>query len=217
MGARRGGIVSDERLRELYAAALAGRPPDTAHPAPEALAALARREGPEAGRLATLDHVMSCAECRRDFDLVRSVEGAGAGSGVAGRGAARQRWFIPAALAASLLLAVGLGRQLLRTPADPTRGGRASGIVLVQPGADMPAGQPLTFAWHPVAGASRYEFELLDGTGAVAASAATADTSATPASARALPPGEYQWWVRALMADSRTLRSPLRSLRLTAR
>jgi hypothetical protein len=209
--------VSDERLRELYAAALAGRPSDTAHPAPEALAALARREGPEADRLATLDHVMSCVECRRDFDLVRSVERAGAEGGVAGRGAARRSWFMPAALAAGLLLAVGLGRQLLRGPADTTRGDEAGAIVLVQPDPDMPAGQPLTFAWHPVAGASRYRLELLDGTGAVAASAATADTSATPESARALPPGEYQWWVRALMADSRTLRSPLRSLRLTAR
>lgn len=209
--------MSDERLRELYTAALAGRPADQAHPAPEALAALARRAGPEADRLATLDHVMSCAGCRRDFDLLRTVERAGVQAGVAGRGAARRRWFMPTALAASLLLAVGLGRQLLRHPDDATRGGETGALALVQPGSEMPAGQPVSFAWRPVAGASRYELELLDSRGAVAASAATADTSASPAEARALPPGEYRWWVRALLVDSRTVRSPLKPLRLTAR
>lgn len=209
--------MSDERLRELYTAALAGRPTDRTHPAPEALAALARREGPEADRLATLDHVMSCADCRRDFDLLRTVERAGAQAGVAGRGATRRGWLMPAALAASLLLAVGLGRQLLRQPDDTTRGGSAGGLVLVQPGAELPAGQTVTFAWRPVAGANRYELELLDSSGAVAASAATADTSASPGAARALPPGEYRWWVRALLVDSRTIRSPLRTLRLTPR
>lgn len=209
--------MSDERLRELYTAALAGRPARRPHPSPEALAALARREGSEADRLATLDHVMSCAECRRDFDLLRTVERAGAEAGVASRGAARRSWFMPAALAASVLLALGLGRQLLRQSDDTTRGGATGGLVLVQPAAELPAGQSVTFAWRPVAGANRYELELLDRTGAVAASAATADTSASPPAARALPPGEYRWWVRALLVDSRTVRSPLRTLRLTAR
>jgi hypothetical protein len=217
MATRRGGIVSDHRLCELYTAALAGRPVDPAHPAPEALAALARREGPESDRLATLDHVMSCAECRRDFDLLRSVERAGIESGVAGPGATHRSWFMPAALAASLLLALGLGRQLLRQPDDITRGGERGALVLVQPGSEIPAGQLVSFAWRPVAGASRYELELLDSSGAVAASAATADTSASPAAASALPPGDYRWWVRALLMDSRTVRSPLKPLRLTAR
>ena len=209
--------MSDERLRELYAAALAGRPAERAHPAAEALAALARREGSEAGRLATLDHVMSCAECRRDFDLLHTVERAGAEAGAASRGTARRGWFMPAALAASLLLAVGLGRELLRRPDDTARGGEAGAVALVKPGSAVPAGQPVTFVWRPVAGASRYELELLDGTGAVAASAATTDTSASLAVAGTLPPGEYRWWVRALLVDSRTVRSPLRTLRVTAR
>ena len=209
--------MSDERLRQLYTAALAGRPAGGTHPAPEALAALARREGSEADRLATLDHVMSCAGCRRDFDLLRTVERAGAEARVASGAVPRRGWFMPAALAASLLLAVGLGRQLLRQPEDTTRGGAAGALVLIQPGAQVPAGQPLTFTWRPVAGASGYQLELLDRSGAVAASATSADTSASPPAARGLPPGEYRWWVRALLVDSRTIRSPLRSLRLTAR
>jgi hypothetical protein len=211
--------VSDERLRELYTAALTRRPVAAAHPAPEAIAALARREGPEEARLATLDHIMSCAECRRELDLLRTVERVGVESGAAGRSAPRRSWFVPTALAASLLLAVGIGRLMLRSPDDgTTRGGGEPGdVALVQPAARMPAGGQLTFAWRPVPGASRYELELLDGGGGVVASAATSDTSAAPEAARALPPGEYRWWVRATLSDARTLRSPLRPLRLTAK
>ena len=209
--------MNDERLRELYAASLLSRSGPSGHPAPEALAALARREGPEDVRLGTLDHVMGCVACRRDFDLLRTVERAGVEAEVTNREATGRRWFVPAALAASLLLAVGIGRQMVRNPADDTtRGGEAGGVVLVQPGAETRAGEPLTFTWRPVAGANRYQLELLDSAGAVAASAATTDTTAAPEAVGALPPGQYRWWVRALLADTRTARSPLRDLRLTA-
>jgi hypothetical protein len=218
MGTRRGGIVSDERLRELYSAALASRPRTAAHPSPEAIAALARREGPEDARLATLDHVMECPECRRELDLLRTVERAGLESGAAGRSAARRGWLVPAALAASVLLAVGVGRQMLRSSGgDTSRGGEPSAVIILQPGPDLAAGEPVTFAWRPVPGATRYDLELLDARGSVAATAATSDTSAAPPAARGLPPGEYRWWVRATTSDARTLRSPLRPLRLTAR
>jgi hypothetical protein len=211
--------VSDERLRELYATAVRSRTARTGgeHPAPEAIAALVRREGAEESRLATLDHVMSCAECRRDFDLLSAVERAGLESGAVGRTGARRSWFMPAALAASLLVAIGLGRTLMRTADDTTRGGGGSAIVLLQPAAEAVAGDSLIFAWRPVPGASRYELELLDAGGSVAASAQTADTTASPATVRALPPGEYRWWVRAATSDGRPLRSPLRALVLTPR
>jgi hypothetical protein len=211
--------VSDRRLRELYASAVSGRAAGTGgpHPAPEALAALVRREGTEEARLATLDHVMSCAECRRDFDLLRAIERAGVESGAAGRAGARRSWFVPAALAASLLVAIGLGRTLLTPANDTTRGDGDSGVVLVQPAVEAAAGDSLVFAWRPVPGASRYELELLDAGGSVAASAATTDTTASPGAARSLPPGDYRWWVRATTSDARPLRSALRPLRLTAK
>src|ERR671936_384188 len=112
--------MSEERLRELYARALEARAPADREqcPPPEALLALARREGPEAQRLETLDHVMSCARCRAEFDLLRAIEAAGAGEGQARsetrsqpRAHARRRWttFVPLALAATLVLAVALG------------------------------------------------------------------------------------------------------------
>jgi hypothetical protein len=220
MGTRRGGIVSDDRLRELYATALTGQPAGAAgeHPAPEVLAALVRREGSEEARLATLDHVMRCAECRRELDLLRTVERAGVESGAAGRAGGRRGWLMPAALAASVLLAVGVGRTVLRSGVDDTTRGDGHGAVeLVQPGREATAGDVLTFSWRAVPGASRYELELLDAGGGVLASAATTDTTASPAAARALPPGDYRWWVRATTSDARSLRSAPRPLRLVAR
>jgi hypothetical protein len=210
--------VSDERLRDLYAAALAtGRARGTEpHPSPEALAALAHREGPEAARLATLDHVMSCAACQRDFALLRAVERAGTESAASGRGGARRGWFLPAALAASLLVAIGISRSVLQSHDDTTRGD-ASAVTLVHPWPEAAAGDPLAFVWRPVPGVRRYELEVLDAGGAVAVSAATSDTTAAPPAARALPPGDYRWWVRATTSDARTFRSALRPLRLTAR
>jgi hypothetical protein len=212
--------VSDDRLRELYATALTGKSAGAAgeHPAPEALAELVRREGSEEARLATLDHVMRCAECRRELDLLRSVERAGVESGAAGRAGGRRAWLMPAALAASVLLAVGVGRTVLRSGGDDTtRGDGHSAVVLVQPGREARAGDALTFSWRPVPGASRYEIELLDAGGGVVASAATPDTTVSSVATRALPPGDYRWWVRATTPDARSLRSALRPLRLVAR
>ena len=212
--------MSDDRLRDLYAIAQGDRPagPGAEHPAPEVIAALVRREGPEEERLTTLDHVMSCAECRRDFDLLRAVERAGIESGAGGRAGGKRDWRMPAALAASVLLAVGVGRMVLRSGGgDTTRGDDHGGVVLVQPGRAAAAGDSITFSWHAVPGATRYELELLDAGGGVLASAATSDTTASPVAARALPPGDYRWWVRATTSDARSLRSALRPLRLIAR
>lgn len=212
--------MSDDRLRELYTLAQAGRPAGRGgeHPTPETIAALVRREGPEEARLVTLDHVMSCADCRRDFDLLRAVERSGVDSGVAGRAGGRRAWLMPAALAASFLLAVGLGRTVLRSGGDDTTRGDSHGaVVLVQPGREARAGDALTFSWRAVPGASRYEIELLDADGGVVVSAATPDTTVSSAATRALPPGDYRWWVRATTPDARSLRSALRPLRLVAR
>lgn len=207
--------MSDERLRDLYAAAMKAGVTQTggSHPSPETIADLVNRTGVEAERLATLDHVMSCAECRRDFDLLRTVERVAEGA----RRPARRSWVLPAALAAILLLAVGLRQTLLPPEDDITRGSEGSAVVLVAPGAESAAGAPLVFTWRKVPDATRYELEVLDAGGNVAASAATTDTSAAPEAAPGLAPGEYRWWVRATTADARSVRSSLRPLHLTAR
>ncbi len=211
--------MNEDRLRNAYGAALgrgmAGGGPR--HVSPEAISALARREGSEPERLATLDHVMSCRECRAEFDLLRSIEQAGAQSG-ATRSTARRTWFVPAALAATVLLAVGVGRMVTSSREhDLTRGTETGAFTLLRPGAEASAGDSLTFVWSAAPAARGYTLEVLDAAGEVVASAETTDTTATPGAAAALPPGNYQWWVRATTMDARTLRSAIRPLKLTAR
>jgi hypothetical protein len=209
-------VMTEARLKAIYASTMA-RPP-AGCPEPEALQALARREGPEERRLATLDHAMSCASCRAELDLLRSIERAGAETGAAARRPARRTWFVPAALAATVLLAVGLGRMALAPGGEePIRsGGEAGAVAVLAPAAEAPAGAPLTFAWRPVAGAGRYRVEVMTGGGDLAIEAETRDTAVTLEGVARLAAGDYRWWVVA-MTPRPGPRSELRPLRLTAR
>jgi hypothetical protein len=217
---RRDDLVNEERLREIYAGALASRGAKAgrtaACPLPEAVLALVRREGSEEERLATLDHVMSCADCRSEFDLLRSIELAGAEAGATAR-PGRRSWLVPAALAASVLLAVGIGRLALPTApeGEVVRSGSDAGVTLVAPPPESPAGSAMLFAWHPIPGAVRYRLEVLTSDGEVALEAETADTAITLQGAAGLAPGDYKWWVGASSAGT-AARSALRPLRLTA-
>ena len=208
--------MNDDRLRAAYGAALrSGIAGGNTHASPEAFAAIVRREGPESERLATLDHVMSCLDCRRDFDLLRVVEQAGRQVGAA-RGSGRPTWLMPAALAASVLVAVGLGRLVLKPAGDEvTRGVETGAPTLLSPAAEVAAGGAIAFVWSSAPGARKYIVEMLDVGGGVVASAETTDTTATPRATSTLPAGDYTWWVRATTLDARTLRSAVRPLRLT--
>jgi hypothetical protein len=209
-------VVTEARLRELYAGRLSTRPATrTACPTPEALQALVRREGDETQRLTTLDHVMGCADCRGEYDLLRSIEGAGRQLGASGR-SGRRIWMMPAALAATLLVAVGVGRLATKSGSDDelVRSGADRGAVtLLSPPNEAAAGTPVLFAWRPVPDARRYQLEVLNASGEVALEAETSDTFIVSDMARRLEPGDYQWWVTALVSPS-SRRSELRPLRL---
>jgi hypothetical protein len=217
---RRDELVSEQRLREIYAGAMASRGAKAgrtaACPPPEAVLALVRREGSEDARLATLDHVMSCADCRSEFDLLRSIELARAEAGAVARPGQRS-WLVPAALAASVLLAVVLGRLAMPTApeSEVVRSGADGGVTLVAPPPESPAGSAMLFVWHPIPGAARYRLEVLTSDGEVALEAETADTAITLQGAAGLAPGDYTWWVGASSAGT-AARSALRPLRLTA-
>lgn len=212
-----GGVkVTEAQLKDAYQAHLARtRAGRTSCPSPEAIQALVRREGDETTRLATLDHVMSCRDCRPELDLLRTVEEAGVRSGAVSA-PNRRRWLMPAALAATLLVAVGLGRVVLRPADDTVRSGDAARVELVAPGAEVTAGTPVSFAWRPVEGASRYRLEVLNESGDLAIEAETHDTALVSDSAARLAPGQYQWWVIALSPGPGP-RSELRRLRVAAR
>jgi hypothetical protein len=215
---RRDELMNEARLREVYGGIMTSerRGSRTAPcPEPEAIRALVRREGAEEARLATLDHVMSCADCRGEFDLLRSIDLAGEQAGAVARPS--RRWLAPAALAASLLLGVVVGRLALSgaPEREVVRSGDRDRVALAAPPSEASTGSPILFAWHPVADATRYRLEVLTADGDVVLEAETADTAIVVRSAADLAPGEYQWWVAATVSGA-TARSPLRPLRLSA-
>ena len=104
-----------------------------------------------------------------------------------------------------LLVAVGLGRFALKSSSDDelVRGATAGGAVtLLSPPAEVRAGMPLFFAWRPVADARRYRLEVLNAAGEVALEAETTDTLIASEMARQLAPGDYHWWVTALVSPA---------------
>jgi hypothetical protein len=206
--------MSDTRLQELYAQALARRSDATAAGCvtPEQLLALVQREGAESDRLATLDHVMGCPACRREFDLLRAVESAGRRITQDPPVRSIGRRLASFALAASLLLAVGVGLLVRnRTAGDAVRGGKGP-LTLLSPDIYVPPGQEIIFAWRPVPGGSRYRIEVMDQSGKAIFSEVTRDT--TVIWRAGLPAGkQYQWWVRDLTPGS-GLVSPVRPLRV---
>ena len=209
--------LTDERLREAYARAMESRrdPARASCPTPDALLALVRREGAEESRLGTLDHAMSCPDCRRDFELLRAIEAGLRADAEAG--VRHIRWRRPmgvalvTALAAALALFALLGPWQRARQGDVYRGG-SSDVAVISPAADASGSGPFTFTWHPVPGARRYVLELLTPEGAVRASRETADTTATLAGPE-LGAGDYRWSVRGQL-DGGERRSAARRLRV---
>jgi hypothetical protein len=219
--------MTEARLRELYQLALASRDGGARERcvSPEAMLALVRREGPEEARLATLDHAMSCDACRRELDVLRAIELAGEQSGVAperahARSSPSWRRVVPLAIAASLLVAVGLGvRDRGRgRPVDDVSRGASDGPALVAPAAgDLATSAPIVFVWHSEPGASRYVLEVLAG-GRVVVSETTADTTlALGDVSRLTADSAYVWWVRAVGDGGAQRGSEVRALRLRSR
>ena len=208
---------ADDALRAAYARLLdereaagsVSRESREGHPSPEALLALARREGSEAERLRTLDHAMACPACMADLGLLRAAEGERPAASSAGVAAAwRQRWWRPvAALAAGIVVVVGLSVATRpgASGGDDTRlrGGEPR-VTLLAP--ERAPGGGTLFRWRAVAGAERYRVELFDDAGATVASDTVRDTTATlavPAGARGRG---LLWTVTALLPAGRELR-----------
>ena len=196
--------MTDEQLRAAYARAMASprSAERTACPNPDALIALVQRDGSEAARLETLDHAMACAACQREFELLRAIDAAERRDTGTTRSSARWQRPLALALAASLVLAIGLGpgRTWLADRQPDTMRGDPAGIDVVRPEAAVTVPRDsLDFVWRPVSGASRYTVELLTLAGAVRLSATTTDTTLTLRGARDVDPGEYRWWVRAAL------------------
>jgi hypothetical protein len=206
--------MNDERLRALYAGAMARLPlPEDAAPVPlEAMVDLVERRGSEAERSRTLRSILRDPRAREEFELLRAV--------VRSAEPPRQSWRAAIAwrVAAGVALLAGTAWlfSLLHTPEEPLRGG-ASAVVMLQPanGAELTA--PPLFAWRQVPGAVDYRIEVVDSAGAVVFEEQVTDTTSTgPASGGLVPGNHYRWSVTVLTKEARSLRSATHSFMLRA-
>jgi hypothetical protein len=177
-------------------------------PSPEALLAAIRGEGAPAERMAVLDRALTCDACRREMALLRSVS-------EPKPAVARTGWqrMGPLALAASLLLAVGVYAVNRWRGDDTVRDGSAGEPALISPAAGDAGSGSVRFVWHPVPGALRYTMEVFAQDGTVLYSATTPDT-VLAAPLDSLARGEHRWWIGARMDDGTDRHSEMRAIRL---
>ena len=169
------------------------------------LAAAAGRTDSETARLIVLDHVATCATCRREFDLLRTVAETKPRASLPWA-----RWgAVAAAMAAAVTLVLWRGRA---EPTAPSYRGPDVSITLHEPTVDSAS---VVLAWQPVEGAARYLLEVIRSDGTTAASMELPDTLA------AIPRGslggieDLRWSVQASLRDGRVVESAFRPLRVT--
>ena len=198
--------LTDERLRLAYSDALRERTRSerVTCVTPETLLALVERTGSEAARLDALDHVMTCASCRRELDLVRAS--------LAAAGTARPRSWLRSpsfglmALAALLLVAAGV--RLYVVSGDIESGPRLRGGsgIAIHPVA-WTRGVGAGLAWHPANGAASYRLEVIDDTGRAVIDTTLRDTSFVVADSLVRGRAGVVWTVSAILDDGTTVSS----------
>jgi hypothetical protein len=201
---------SDERLRAAYSAVLETRAPRTREScaSPEALLDVVDRRGSEETRLATLDHVMSCATCRRELDLVRAAAAASEGT-LSRRHISRgfpTRWM---AIAATVVIVAGIGLvyrlQDREAPFVP-RGGEAMSLH----GATRTSTGDARLAWRPALGATGYDVTILDESGRELVNRRIADTTVVVADSLVAGSTGFVVSVTAVLSDG-TMEGPVSS------
>ncbi len=192
--------MTDEALRRAYQTGISTRTKGRAQcPSPETIRALVAREGAETERLALLDHVMSCAACRHEVELLRAVH-------VASRVRPARR-FQALALAASVAVLLGIGGtavwlKIASSDADALRGNEGQ-VELIRPAAGAQVTSPTILAWQAVTSARSYTVEVLTPDGKLIRSWDTPDSTLTISTSgpSAISSGAYAWWVRAYLPD----------------
>lgn len=203
--------MNDSDLQRDYQRAVALRAAQGRRNCPrsEAIEALAACEGAERDRLTTLDHVMACPYCQREFELLRAIHAAGAPAKVV----PMRAWY---AIAATALLAVALTVFTVRRDSTTMRGDNTDSVpALVSPSGVVDAATARQLVWRPFSGVAQYRVELLGSGGELRASASVVDTTWTLADSVTVVPGEtLQWTVEAILPDARRIRSPVSEFRV---
>lgn len=219
--------MNDDKLRALYGARVAASVPAdrSCCPSPEQLQRLAESgNGGNSANLAMLDHVFGCAYCRPEFALLRTVqaESEAVGGATTARTKAANRWLTGPrlAIAAGLLIALGIGGESLRRmrageSSDVVRNAAvdANEIALVAPLSNTAGAK---FVWHKMAGAITYEVQVLDTNGSVLATRVTSDTVYSPSASEREQfelAGMVDWFVVAKRSDGNERRSSIARVR----
>jgi hypothetical protein len=205
------------RLRAAFTASAAAAPEPESCPAPDRIWAAVRGELPPGELRALLDHTASCAACAEDWRLAvelnhQSAEQAGTVPGrvIQGRFGRWRAMAGAAALAASLLIAVGVYRG--GNVGQPGYRGAGTEVhSLLAEGQALPRQAPV-LRWTPLAGASAYDVSVsTEDLRQVASSRGQAAAEyRLPASAVAgLPAGSrLLWQVDAVFPDGHHVTSP---------
>jgi hypothetical protein len=202
-----------ERLRAAFATPDAPPAPATCT-APETIWAAVRGELPPRELREVVEHTAVCAACAEDWRLAVEIEKQSAPSQTAtvpagrviqGRFGQLRTWTAAAALAAGLLVAVGLYRAGSFGPQEPTyRGEENTAHSLLAEGQPLPR-QGAVLRWSPVPGATSYDVRISTEDMRVVDTAQGQTTTEyrVPASALAeLPPGtRILWQVDAVFPD----------------
>ena len=199
------------RLRAAFAAPAATAPDPESCPAPERIWQAVRGELPPAGLREVIEHTARCEACAEDWRLAaelerQSVAAAGTAPGKVLQG--RFGWrplMAAAALAAGLLVAIGLYRTAFN-PGQPTyREAGSEAIRSLVPGKQALPRQGAVLRWSPVPEAESYDVRISteDLRPVLTAQSLKTASYAVPASALAgLPPGsKLLWQVDAVSAD----------------
>ena len=208
--------MDDETILRAYTSALTRRSASrTVCPSADVLRELATATQDAEHVSAPFEHVMSCAACLSEYEMLRAIH-------VTQRAPALapvRRWSVMA-LAATVLLAVGVGTVRWSgvvprgAETDVSRGAGSdvsvNAVAVINAATQVTRGDSLTLAWHSVPAADGYRVSLLNDRGDALHSTVVGDTTVT-LSPGVLPANatDFTWLVAALRADGNERRSPL--------
>ena len=208
------------RWRSAFAAPAEAAPAPDDCPAPETVWAAVRGELPPHELREVLDHTARCEACAEDWRLAVEVDRQGAaksetapGKVIVGRFGQWRPAFAAAALAAGLLVAVGVYREAIVPTQTPIyREGEGTQVRSLLPAGQALPRQGAVLRWTPLAGATSYDVSV--STEDLRQVASTQGQTATEyrlpaASLTGLPAGaKLLWQVDAVFPDGHRVTSP---------
>ncbi|HEX3556959.1 MAG TPA: hypothetical protein VIA62_27355 [Thermoanaerobaculia bacterium] len=207
------------KLRAAFTAPATASPPSEDCPSPETIWAAVRGELPPQALREVVDHTARCAACAEDWRLAVEVDRQAAAQTktapekvIVGRFGRFRPLVAAAALAAGLLVAVGVYRQAI-VPSQPIyRETQQTQVRSLLPAGQALPRQAAVLRWTPLAGAASYDVSVSTEDlrqVATAQGQTAAQYRLPPAALAGLPAGaRLLWQVDALFPDGHHVTSP---------